>query len=223
VADVTHPLIGADFLSYYCLMVDCKNNRILDGVTSLSTSTQAATLLILSIKVTSGGTPFDNLLSDFADLTCPTGVQREVRHNTVHHIRTTPGPSVGCHVAVRYSSPLRKFLVPRTILRFQKGQRLTIVWRLQITQRRDHPCYPVRHIHDYFHQLFGCSYSSIDLVRACSAIPVHPDDIQETAITTPFGLFDSPSWPSAYTVPHRHFIVSWRHSTGTRFLFCLFG
>jgi hypothetical protein len=51
--------------------------------------------------------------------------------------------------------------------------------------------YRVRHIHDYSHQLFGCSIiSKIDLVRACNQIPVHPDDIQKTAITTPFGLFE---------------------------------
>jgi hypothetical protein len=53
--------------------------------------------------------------------------------------------------------------------------------------------YPVRHIHDHSHQLFGCSvFSKIDLVRACNQIPVHPDDIQKTATTTPFGLFEFP-------------------------------
>jgi hypothetical protein len=33
VADVTHPLIGVDFLSHFGLLVDCRNNRLLDEVT----------------------------------------------------------------------------------------------------------------------------------------------------------------------------------------------
>jgi hypothetical protein len=53
--------------------------------------------------------------------------------------------------------------------------------------------YPVRHIHDYSHQLFGCSiFSKIDLVQAYNQIPVHPDHIEKTGITTPFGLFEFP-------------------------------
>jgi hypothetical protein len=50
-----------------------------------------------------------------------------------------------------------------------------------------------RGVDDYSHQLFGCSiFSKIDLVRAYNKIPVHPDDIQKTAITTSFGLFEFP-------------------------------
>jgi hypothetical protein len=87
VADVTQPLIGADFLSHFGLLVDC----LLDGVTSLSATAQPASSAILSVKVISGGIAVDRILSEFPDLARPTGVQREVRHNTVHHIRAIPG------------------------------------------------------------------------------------------------------------------------------------
>jgi hypothetical protein len=42
VADVTQPLIGADFLSHFGLLVDYRNDRLLDGITSLSGPAQAA-------------------------------------------------------------------------------------------------------------------------------------------------------------------------------------
>jgi hypothetical protein len=45
VTDVTHPVIGVDFLFHFGLLVDCRNNRILDG-TMLSAPIQAASLPI---------------------------------------------------------------------------------------------------------------------------------------------------------------------------------
>jgi hypothetical protein len=95
VADVTRPIIGVDFLSHFGLLVDCRNNRLLDRVTS-SVPAQATSALIPSIKTIIGDTPIDSLLAEFPDVTCPAGVQRDVCHNTVHHIRTTPGPPVTC-------------------------------------------------------------------------------------------------------------------------------
>jgi hypothetical protein len=40
--------------------------------------------------------PADDLLAEIPDLAHPPGVWREVRHNTVHHINTTPGLPVSC-------------------------------------------------------------------------------------------------------------------------------
>jgi hypothetical protein len=61
VADVTHPIIGVDFLSHFGLLVDCRNNRLLDGVTSLSVPAQAASALVPSVKTVTGGTPIDSI------------------------------------------------------------------------------------------------------------------------------------------------------------------
>jgi hypothetical protein len=41
VADVSHPLIGADFLSHFGLLVDCRNNRLLDGITTFDPAMKA--------------------------------------------------------------------------------------------------------------------------------------------------------------------------------------
>jgi hypothetical protein len=64
-----NPLIGVDFLSHFGLLVNCRNNRLLDGVTSLSAPAQAASAL----KTISDGTLVDSLLAEFPDLTRPTG------------------------------------------------------------------------------------------------------------------------------------------------------
>jgi hypothetical protein len=73
VADVTCPIIGVDFLSHFGLLVDCRNNRLLDGVTSLAVPAHVASARIPSIKTITGGTLGSRLLTEFPDLIQPAG------------------------------------------------------------------------------------------------------------------------------------------------------
>jgi hypothetical protein len=76
VANVTHPIIGMDFLSHFGLLVDCRNNRLLDGVKTLTALAQAASSQVPSVKIITGSTSTDSLLAQFPGLTRPAGVRR---------------------------------------------------------------------------------------------------------------------------------------------------
>jgi hypothetical protein len=61
--------------------------------------------------------------------------------------------------------------------------------RLNLATKHDR--YPLPSILDLSAKLHGCKYFSVvDLVKGYHQVPMSPEDIQKTAITTPFGLFE---------------------------------
>jgi len=96
VADVSKPIIGVDFLSYYNLLVDCRRQRLVDPLTNISVSapTQNSGHELLSVKTFMGDTKYLDLLRRYPEITRPAGSEQVPNHNTKHYIRTTSGPPV---------------------------------------------------------------------------------------------------------------------------------
>lgn len=215
VADVTKPIIGVDFLCFYNLVVDCRNQRLIDNSTSLTTVASLARPMdiISSVKSVIGESDYHDILREFPEITRPHGTHRTPTHNTLHHIRTTTGQPVSCtprrlapdklkiakeefdsmlHSGIArpsessWASPLH--LVPKK----DSGWRPCGDYRM-LNARTIPDKYPIRHIQDFAHSLSGCKvFSTIDLMKAYNQIPVNPADVCKTAISTPFGLYEFP-------------------------------
>ncbi|KER19967.1 hypothetical protein T265_11383 [Opisthorchis viverrini] len=95
IADVQDSIIGADFLTHFNLLVDLRQQRLINANTQLSTKGHSIVLSsiypITDFK--SGDSTSHVLLHQFPDLTKPNFHDPKPKHSVVHHIHTR-GPPV---------------------------------------------------------------------------------------------------------------------------------
>lgn len=216
VADTTHALLGLDFLSHHNLIIDCGKQQVIDRTTKFFVDVNKIEYDVFPVNVIFpvGQSPeIQHLLESLPALTLPQQIPGNSNKAKVFH-RIDTGDRAPVHAKARqlseeklaiakqefnnlldmgivrrsespWASPLH--LVPKPT----PGQ-----WRpcgdyraLNAITKPDRYCMP--HIHSVTSKLHGIKYfSKIDLFKAFHQIPMNPNDIEKTAVATPFGTFE---------------------------------
>lgn len=212
VAAVNKPILGADFLNHHNLIVDLKNRRLIDNVTSLAVKAPACNTNIPTVRSIDQRQHYHNILAEYPGTTRLTAMQLNNKHDVEHVIETTglpiysrarPLPPHRYHEAKRefenmmqqglcrpskspWASPLHVVPKKNGDLRICGDYR-----RLNAVTTPDR--YPIPRLRDFTHELASKTiFSTLDLNRAYQQIQVAEKDVEKTAIITPFGLFEFP-------------------------------
>ena len=215
IADVTVPLLGADFLKHFNLLVDITGKQLIDKQTgfrincTLCTNNALHSLCPILAVDTALPQPISTLLTKYSSLTSDFTAKNTVKHNTKHHI-ITEGPPIYNKLRPLYGEKLQAAKDE-----FEKLEQLGVVrrsyspwaspihlvpkgvgWRVCGDYRRLNSVtvkdsYPMPNANSLYTLLHGSTiFTTLDLVRGYNQIPMEESSIEKTAVITPIGLFE---------------------------------
>ncbi|XP_015434215.1 PREDICTED: uncharacterized protein LOC107190013 [Dufourea novaeangliae] len=207
---IPYAIIGAYLLRHYGLVVDLRGRRLTDSLTQIYSIAVVRPALIHSVHTVNPGSRCAEILVHFPEITGSSPLTPPEGHNVVHHIFTS-GPPVA--ERARRLSPEKlcaakaefQALVAASICRPSRSPWASPIhlvpkkdgsWRVCGDYRRLNALttpdkYPTPHLHDCSVNLHGKKvFLSLDLHKAYNQIPMAPEDVENMAVITPFGLFE---------------------------------
>ena len=213
VADVVTPIIGIDFLAKHNLLVDTSKRVLVDSATNLNAPLDVASIKIDTPKfdLSNFSAEIQSMLLSYQSLFTPSPSKNKKEIKVTHIIDTGDERPVFCK-----ARPLTGTKLEAAKNEFQRMleegivQRSNSAWSspLHLVPKDDNsyrPCgdfrrinnisksdsYPIPNIRSIISSFHGKKvFSKIDLKKAYLQIPVEPEDVPKTAVSTPFGLFE---------------------------------
>lgn len=214
ICNVSHALLGSDFLKHYKLLVDVANNQLIDSTTNLTTLAQQTRLThSMSIHFIPAVLPknWSAILQKYQTQLTQQALEN-CANGTEHVIEITPNTKPTCCKVrrlppQRYKEAKREFqqMMSEGICRPSNSPWASPLHLVPKKNGQLRPCgdyrrlnattvpdrYPVPNMQDCIYTLEKKTiFSTLDIVRAYNQIKVADESIPKTAVITPFGLFE---------------------------------